>query len=96
MADLTNKINATYKGKEEDLGKKALYLLNYIPTLDKTFRLVLNMHRSIRKILLHTQELWGCTASQLPLLFTGFDGIIILSLTLAWGLALQLKVNVTK
>ena len=46
--------------------KKASCLLHYSFAPDKTFRFVLCMHKSIRKILLHSQELWGCSASHLP------------------------------
>ena len=39
--------------------KKASYFLNCSFAPDKTFRFVLSMHKSIRKTLLHTQELLG-------------------------------------
>ena len=44
---------------------KSSYLLNYSFPPNKTFRFVLSMHKSIRKTLLHTWELWECTASHL-------------------------------
>ena len=46
--------------------KKASYFLNYSFTPEKNFRFVLCIHKSFRKTSLHTQELWGCTASHLP------------------------------
>ena len=43
------------------------YLLNYSFAPDETFRFVLSIHKSIgKKTLLHSQELWGCSASHLP------------------------------
>ena len=35
------------------------YLLNYSFAPDKTLRFLRSMHKSIRKTLPHTQELWG-------------------------------------
>ena len=48
--------------------KKASYLLNYSLAPNKTFRFVLSMHKSIRKTLLHSQELWGCSVLSLHVL----------------------------
>ena len=47
-------------------GRKKVHLLNHSFEPDKT-TFVLSMHESIRKTLLHSQVLWGCSASHLPL-----------------------------
>ena len=53
-------MKATHKGKEEE---NASNVLNYSFAPDETFRFILSMHKSIRKILLdldlHARNFWG-------------------------------------
>ena len=68
------KRNAGNSQRKRRRRKNAPNVLNYSFAPDETFRFILSMHKSIRKILLdlNAQELLGCFASHLPRIYQTF------------------------